>query len=107
MNNKKTFNVDKLINTEILKGDYVKFIDGSGLSADELDTTLYIVYSYPELFGTITKIKDLVFEVLKTNIDNKIIKGVDTFYLQDISLKLVNCDNIITVRTPSKFVKKI
>jgi hypothetical protein len=87
---KKSLRVISHRNPLIRKGDIVRVTDGSAFTYIQ-DTTLvvFIVFPYPELTGSTTKIKDLEAEVIETDITDMISSSsLDIAYLQDIIVKI-------------------
>jgi hypothetical protein len=55
------------INTSIKIGDKVKVYDGSSLSAIGHDEEVYIVYPYPAITGSKSKLQDMIGTVVEIN----------------------------------------
>ncbi len=108
---KKSFVVSERVNPNMLVGDKVKFIDGSGFSFDEKYywgkdiIGPYIVYSYPDVFESDAPVEYIPFIVIETGVKNRVLEGVvNTGYVQDIVLK---APNGAIVYSASAFVEKI
>jgi len=100
---KTSLKIKKYINPHIEVGDKIKLIDGSALSHIKLKGDFYIIYSYPEITGTDALLKDIVGEVVETNIKNRGCFGDFHIYVQDIVISLGKTK----FRTCSKFVKVV
>lgn len=89
----KYYNLRKHINPDIKVGDQLYLIDGSGLlPVKEYKDPIFIVSSYPELFGTEEIIKDLKFTVVQTNIEDIITPSVvGTALLLDCLIEYNGC----------------
>ena len=101
----KSFIATKHIDKNIKVGDFVKFIDGSGFSIkDDVIDYPVIVHRYPLVFGLDTIVKNIVFKVIKTGVNDRILaSGCDYGYFQDIELE---APNGTIVYSCSAFVKK-
>lgn len=98
------------INTDIKKGDIVKIVDGSGLNLldynhEYREERIYIINSYPDLTKSTKLLKDLEYEVIETNITDKVYKigSLDIVNLLDCIIDF----NGLKFRTMSKCLKKI
>lgn len=101
---KKQFKLKSFINESIMVGDYVRLIDGSGLSVDGYDEDVYIVYGYPDITMSEKKLSEISFKVEKTGIKEAGVLGVlEHVYVQDIELSIDG--NVNTFRTCSGFVR--
>lgn len=101
---KQTFTLKKHINPDIKAGDKIIVFDGSGFTPlYHTEEEYYIVCSYPKITGIDAKIKDIIGEVIYTNVENSICMGcLGSVYQQDIIIQLG--DGLF--RTCSNFVKK-
>jgi hypothetical protein len=79
---------------DIKVGDVVRLHDGSSVTLDpgyfkNINENVYIIYSYPELIGEYSILKDIDCEVVEVGIKNKISHSNSDFcYLQDILVKI-------------------
>ena len=105
MQTKKSIKVECHRDSDIKQFDSVMFKDGSGISCDEYkDGDMYIVHSYPKITSSNEPLIELVFTVVKTNIEDRVIFGcLGTGYVQDLELVF----NGKKFRTPSNFVYKV
>lgn len=84
-------------------GDTVRIIDGSALTCDKSETDIYIVFSYPELTGNDTELKQLDFKIKQLGINNHFCGGVgNKIYRQDALIEY----NGVEFRTNSQALFK-
>ena len=101
---KNGYKIKKYIDENINEGDRVLLIDGSGLTCDNSDESIYIVCSYKELTGSSLNLKDLVGTIKEINVDDYVCNSCsNTVYLQDIVVTIGDSD----FRTCSQFLKKV
>jgi hypothetical protein len=106
---RKIIKAYKHINPDIGITDRVKLIDGSGLCIVTGNENCDILTSYPNITKSEEILKNLEFEVIETNIEDKLItsKYEDNYgYLVDIKIRYNNIEKA-TFYTCSKFVHKI
>ena len=99
---KQSFKLKQRKNSNIKTGDFVKLIDGSGLSCEESNEPVYIVYPYLNLTGSYENLNDMVAEVLETDIANYAMANgaLGNGYVQDIKVRIGKAE----FRTCSDFV---
>lgn len=99
---KKSLKIKEYIDPNIKVGDVVYLTEGSGLSFvnGDIETTPFIVLSYPTIFKSEEEIKDLPFIVTKTGVKEYGLSSVRSIYIQDIEVEY----NGVKMRTCSGMV---